>query len=87
MIVVTDVPGILKTVDGELRVLPTVTEQEIEAMIASGEIHGGMIPKVRAAMKCIQGRVREVVIVDGTEPGVLSRVLQGDGMGTRIIRG
>jgi acetylglutamate kinase len=87
MIVVTDVPGIKKTVNGELRVLPTVTVQEIEAMIASGEIYGGMIPKVRAAVQCIQGRVREVVIVDGAEPGVLSRVLQGDGMGTRIIRG
>jgi len=86
MIVVTDVPGILKTVDGEKQVLPVVTVAEIEAMIASGEIYGGMIPKVRAAMQCIQGEVQEVVIVNGAEPNVLSRVLKGGGIGTRIVR-
>lgn len=86
MVVVTDVPGILRTVDGEKQVVPQVTEQDIEAMIASGEIYGGMIPKVRAAVRCLQGRVQEVVIVDGAEPEVLSRVMNGEALGTRIIR-
>jgi acetylglutamate kinase len=86
MIVVTDVPGILKEINGVRKVLPTVTVAEIEIMIANGEIYGGMIPKVRAAVQCIQGRVSEVVIVDGAEPGVLSRVLHGNGIGTRIIK-
>ncbi len=86
MIVVTDVPGIMKTVDGEKVVLPSVTVQEIEEMIASGEIYGGMIPKVRAAIQCIQGKVREVVIVNGAEPGVLSKVLKEGTVGTRIVR-
>ncbi|WP_236338569.1 acetylglutamate kinase [Paenibacillus plantiphilus] len=86
MIVVTDVPGILKTVDGEKRVLPSVTVEEIEAMIASGEIYGGMIPKVRAAIQCIQGQVREVIIVNGDEPNVLSRAVLEGGIGTRIVQ-
>lgn len=86
MIVVTDVPGILKAVNGEKQVLPSVTVQQIEEMIASGDIYGGMIPKVRAAVSCIQGDVQEVVIVDGSEPRVLSRVLQGEVLGTRIVR-
>lgn len=86
MVVVTDVPGILKTVDGEKRVLPVVSVAEIEEMIASGDIYGGMIPKVRAAIACIQGRVQEVVIVNGSEPNVLSKVLKGTGIGTRIVR-
>ncbi|MFC3772824.1 acetylglutamate kinase [Paenibacillus sp. GCM10012303] len=86
MIVVTDVPGILKTVDGEKRVLPVVSVADIEQMITSGEIYGGMIPKVRAAIQCIQGDVREVVIVNGSEPEVLSKVLRGDKIGTRIQR-
>ncbi|PUA34476.1 acetylglutamate kinase [Paenibacillus elgii] len=87
MIVVTDVPGIMKTVDGEKRVLPSVTVREIDEMIASGEIYGGMIPKVRAAVQCIQGKVREVVIVNGAEPEVLSRALKDGGIGTRIVKG
>ncbi|AIQ49684.1 acetylglutamate kinase [Paenibacillus sp. FSL R7-0273] len=86
MIVVTDVPGIMRVMDGEKVVLPSVTVSEIEELIASGEIYGGMIPKVRAAMDCIQGSVSEVVIVDGKEPQVLSRVLGGEKLGTRIIR-
>ncbi|WP_238651105.1 acetylglutamate kinase [Paenibacillus piscarius] len=86
MIVVTDVPGIMRTVEGEKVVLPSVTVAQIEELIASGEIYGGMIPKVRAAMDCIQGQVSEVIIVDGSEPCVLSRVLQGEALGTRIVR-
>ncbi|AWB47067.1 acetylglutamate kinase [Paenibacillus sp. CAA11] len=86
MIVVTDVPGILKTVKGEKKVLPCVTVQQIEDMIQTGEIYGGMIPKVRAAIACIHGKVKEVVIVNGTEPKVLGRVLRGEAIGTRIVR-
>ncbi len=86
MIVVTDVPGILKTVDGVKQVLPVATVEDIEAMITSGEIYGGMIPKVRAAIQCIQGRVREVVIVSGEEPGVLTRAVREGGVGTRIVQ-
>lgn len=86
MIVVTDVPGIMKGTGSEKKVLPTITVQEIEDMIATGEIYGGMIPKVRAAISCINGKVREVVIVDGSVPGVLSRVLSGEIIGTRIVR-
>ncbi|WP_026293897.1 acetylglutamate kinase [Saccharibacillus kuerlensis] len=86
MIVVTDVPGILKMVDGIKKALPSVTFAEIEAMIDSGEIYGGMIPKVKAAMKCIHGDVQEVVIVNGSEERVLSRLLSGEQIGTVIRR-
>ncbi|HEY0827689.1 MAG TPA: acetylglutamate kinase [Bacilli bacterium] len=86
LMVVTDVPGIMKTVDGVQTVLSTITVREIEEMIASGEIYGGMIPKVRAALQCIQGKVQEVVIVNGIEPGILGRVLAGEAVGTRIVR-
>lgn len=86
MVVVTDVPGIMKVVDGEKQVLPVVSVAQIEEMITSGDIYGGMIPKVRAAIACIQGQVQEVVIVNGSEPNVLSKVLKGEGIGTRIVR-
>ncbi|OXS55857.1 acetylglutamate kinase [Cohnella sp. CIP 111063] len=86
MIVVTDVPGIMRTVNGEKRVLPVVTFADIEEMIASGEIYGGMIPKVRAAMSCLHGNVKEVRIVDGAAERVLSRALTEGDIGTRIVR-
>ncbi|MFE5324094.1 acetylglutamate kinase [Paenibacillus sp. NPDC056579] len=83
MIVVTDVPGIMNR---EKQVLPSVTVKQIDEMIASGEIYGGMIPKVRAAVQCIQGKVREVIIVNGAEPEVLSKVIKGAAIGTRIVK-
>lgn len=86
MIVVTDVPGILKNVNGEKRVLSTVTVQQIEDMIDTGEIYGGMIPKVRAAISCISGQVKQVVIVDGSVPNILGKVLSGENIGTTITR-
>jgi acetylglutamate kinase len=86
MIVVTDVPGIMRTVDGEKVVLPLVTFRDIEEMIQSEEIYGGMIPKVRAAMSCLHGNVKEVLIVDGAAPNVLSRAIKEGNIGTRIVR-
>lgn len=86
MIVVTDVPGIMRTVNGEKVVLPQVTFADIEEMIRSEEIYGGMIPKVRAAMSCLHGNVKEVLIVDGAAPRVLSRAVTEGNIGTRIVR-
>ncbi|MCI3921313.1 acetylglutamate kinase [Paenibacillus sp. TRM 82003] len=84
-IVVTDVEGIAGNVNGEKQLLPTVTPSQIKAMIESGEIYGGMIPKVKAALKCLGGGVNEVVIVNGSEPGVLGKVLRGEKIGTTIV--
>ncbi|TQR43725.1 acetylglutamate kinase [Paenibacillus popilliae] len=86
LIVVTDVPGIMRNGPEGKVVLPVVTTEEVEAMIESGEIYGGMIPKVQAAMKCLEGGVQEVVIADGSEPYVLRRLMAGEAIGTRIVR-
>jgi len=86
LIVVTDVPGIMRNGPEGKVVLPVVTTEEVEAMIESGDIYGGMIPKVQAAMKCLEGGVQEVVIADGSEPDVLRRLMAGEVIGTRIVR-
>lgn len=86
LIVVTDVPGILRPTGAGQELLPLATARDIEEMIESGVIYGGMIPKVKAALQCLQGTVTEAVIVDGSEEGVLGRVLSGAKIGTRIVR-
>lgn len=62
LIFVTDVPGILK----DNKLLETVTTNEIEEMITDETIYGGMIPKVKAAMKGLN-IVKEVMIVNGKQ--------------------
>lgn len=86
MVVVTDVPGIMQTNGEENAVLSEATFSHIEAMIASGEIYGGMIPKVKAAMQCIQGEVQAVSIISGFEPEALSKAVQLGSGGTKIIK-
>lgn len=68
LIFVTDVPGILQ--EGNL--LTEVTVAEIEELITSGVIYGGMIPKVKAAMKGLLGKVKEVMIVNGKDSALSS---------------
>lgn len=57
----TDVAGILN----EGRTIPSVTAPEVADMIAEGTIHGGMIPKVQAAVESLDTAMDEVMIVDG----------------------
>jgi acetylglutamate kinase len=57
---VTNVPGV--KIDGA--VAWRLTPGEIEAHIASGQIGGGMVPKVRSATDAIAAGVRRVVICD-----------------------
>src|SRR5699024_11706619 len=57
------ISGTLK--EGEL--IETVTTEEIYTMMEDGTIYGGMIPKVKAAMKGLQGNVQEVMIVNGKD--------------------
>jgi acetylglutamate kinase len=84
LIVVTDVPGLWVEKDGERMILPEVTGLEIEDMIRKGDITGGMIPKVRAALQCLHGTVESVRIISGTDPLALTRALHGEAVGTQI---
>jgi acetylglutamate kinase len=60
LLFVTNVPGV--KIDGA--VVPELTPDEAEAHIASGQISGGMIPKVRSAIDAIAAGVQSVVICD-----------------------
>lgn len=80
LVLLTDVPGVM---DSAGRVLHELTVERCEAMIASGEIKGGMIPKVRAATRIAAGGV-EVVILSGDPAGLLSWI-RGGAVGTRFV--
>lgn len=81
VVFLTDVPGVAGA-DG--RTLARLTAAEVHALIASGVIHGGMIPKVEACLHALQG-ARAAQIVDGrVAHGLLRALLASDGGGTSI---
>jgi acetylglutamate kinase len=92
LIYLTDVAGVL---DGE-RVLAAITCEEIERLVQSHVVSGGMVLKLEAAKRAIEGGVREVRIVGGTSPDALllashaAATLASEGVpsipGTRVLR-
>ncbi len=65
LMLVTDVPGIL--IDG--KTCEQTTPDEIERWIETGDIYGGMIPKVDAAVNCLDDGIVYIDIVNETLEG------------------
>jgi len=83
LLLLTDVAGV-KEESGE--VVSQLDSDRARAMIESGTIKGGMIPKVETALGAIDAGVRAVVILDGRLPNAaLVELFTEHGAGT-IIR-
>lgn len=81
LVLLTDVSGI-KGGDGVVRA--RLTEAEVEGMIESGEITGGMIVKARSAVAASKSTGAAVVILSGESPEALMRYVAGEMVGTTI---
>jgi acetylglutamate kinase len=86
LIYLTDVAGVL---DGE-KVLSAVACREIDGLVHSRVVSGGMVLKLEAAKRAIEGGVREVRIVGGAAPEALWLASRSEEVasvpGTRILR-
>jgi acetylglutamate kinase len=82
---ISDIPGIYIEKDEQKVTLNSISKEEVEEMIISGQIHGGMIPKVRAALDGLVHRVPEVSIINGLTENSLLAYCNGESIGTKII--
>jgi acetylglutamate kinase len=78
----TDVDGV-KGKDG---LISKLTPQDCRQLIAGGIATGGMQAKLNAACDGLAGGVGEVVIVPGSRGGVVSSLMEGQSIGTRIVQ-
>ncbi len=81
LVLMTDVDGI-RGADGAK--IATMSADEAEALIATGVIKGGMVPKIRAALQALNWPGAEAVIADSNDPRALTRALTDPSFGTRI---
>jgi acetylglutamate kinase len=82
LLLLTNTAGVLDP-DGKL--LTGLSAAETEDLIASGVIHGGMLPKVRCALNAVKGGVATSQIIDGRiRHAVLLELLTDSGVGTLI---
>jgi acetylglutamate kinase len=85
LVLLTDVAGVL---DNDKKLIARLTVREARALIASGTISGGMIPKIQTAINAVEGGVHAAAILDGRIPHVLLLELFTEhGAGTLITAG
>lgn len=88
LILLTDVPGVLKDPEDEDSLISKLSLEEAQELIEEDTITEGMIPKVKACIKSIEGEVNRTHIIDGTTPhALLLELLTESGIGTMIERG
>lgn len=83
VIFLTDVKGIMK----DEKLLPRLTKNQVEQLIQTGVIYGGMIPKIEAMLECFKGSVNKIYIVDGTKKHpIIGELFSSVGLGTLVTR-
>jgi acetylglutamate kinase len=83
-IFLTDTPGVLRDASDPSSVIPELTAAEVQALIAEGVIHGGMIPKVEACLQALEAGASSAVILDGRRPFALVELFFQGSAGTRV---
>nr|WP_198407598.1 acetylglutamate kinase [Hydrogenobacter thermophilus] len=83
LLFLTDTEGI-KDKDG--KTISSLSREEAYRLISEGTIKGGMIPKVKSALRALQEGVGKVHIVDGRIPhSILLEIFTEEGVGTEIV--
>ena len=82
LMLLTNIAGLM---DAEGNVMREASTAQIQALIADGTIHGGMLPKTSCALEAVKQGVTSAVIVDGRVPhATLLEIFTDAGAGTMI---
>jgi acetylglutamate kinase len=87
LIILTDVPGVLRDPKDPNSVIKKIKIDEVEELINNGTISGGMIPKIETCVKAIEGGVKSAHIIDGRiKHSLLLEIFTTKGIGTMITK-
>lgn len=83
VIFLTDVDGLYEDFSDKDSLISNLTLEETEAMLASGEVDSGMIPKLQSCVYALKAGVYRSHIINGTTPhALLLELLTDTGVGT-----
>jgi len=86
LVLMTDVPGVLKDPADASSVISRLRVREIGPMMEDGTISGGMIPKILASRDALAAGVGSVHILDGRlDHSLLLELFTDEGIGTMIV--
>lgn len=87
LVFLTDVKGIMGDPADDGSLLSTLHVGQVDGLIDTGVISGGMIPKVGACVKSVKAGVRKTHIIDGRIPhSMLLEFFTNEGIGTEIVQ-
>jgi len=85
LILMTDVPGILRDTGDPGSIVSTLRRDELDGLKRDGTVSRGMIPKADCCALALDGGVREAHIIDGRMPNaLLVELFTDEGIGTMI---
>jgi acetylglutamate kinase len=86
LLILTDVPGVMRDVKDEKSLLQEIKAQEVDGLIEKGIIKGSMIPKVKACLRALDGGLEKAHIIDGrVKHSLLLELFTDEGIGTMIV--
>jgi len=86
LLVLTDVEGLYKNWPESDEVIQEINPDDLEKLMPS--LASGMVPKMTACLKAVQGGVARATVVDGREPhAVLLELFTNEGVGTQVLPG
>ncbi|WP_428868581.1 acetylglutamate kinase [Clostridium sediminicola] len=86
LMLLTDVPGILKDIEDISSLISVLDVEDVPELIEDKIIDGGMIPKVECCIEAVKGGVKRTHIIDGRTPhSILLEIFSDNGVGTMIL--
>lgn len=85
LLLLTDVPGILRDLRDERSLIKEIRRAELDDYVRGGIVSKGMIPKVECCARAVDGGVARAHIIDGRSPhSLLVELFSDSGIGTMI---
>lgn len=87
LIILTDVPGVLRDPNDPSSLIQRIHVDEIPELIEEGVITGGMIPKIETCVEALNNGVKSAHILDGRiKHTLLLEIFTKEGIGTMIYK-
>jgi acetylglutamate kinase len=85
LVYLSDVEGLRRHADDPSTLISSISVDELEAMVDSGALEGGMIPKVESCVRAVRKGVGHAHILDGRMPhALLLEIFTPEGIGTMV---
>jgi acetylglutamate kinase len=85
LVYLTDVEGIRSDPGDPATLLPTVTVDELDRLVADGAVTTGMVPKAAGCVRAVKGGVGHAHVLDGRlDHALLLEIFTAAGVGTMV---